>query len=194
MAIVGVGQQEEVVGVRLIAMALGVLVVLVVVGVLVVRWAIRRAGRRIGGWQWRFVELRTRFQPPGPGRDAGRLRCRLGAELRATRDMLQAAPQGLIFRADATSLFQELSATATAIDGELAAIERFIDAGQQRKALAVVRPQAERLIETTYSARQTLLRTAAEDRERQLSALRSNVATQAAALETYQRNGRELSL
>lgn len=179
---------------RLLAVGLAVLVVLLVIGFLVLRWAIRRAGRRIGGWRWRFVEVRTRFQPPGPGRDAGRLRCRLIAELRATRDMLQTAPQGLIFRADATALIQELSSTAIAIDAELAAIERFIDPAQQRKALVVVRPQAEQLIETTYTARQTLLRTAADDRERQLSALRANVATQAAALDTYQRNGRELSL
>jgi len=180
--------------VKLIVVALGVLVALLLIGALAVRWVIRRAGRRIGGWRSRFVEVRSRFQPPGPGRDAGRLRGRLLAELRATRDMLQAAPQGLIFRADAAAVLRELSATAIAIDGELAAIERFIDPTQQRNALEMVRPQAEQLIATTYSARQTVLRTAVEDRTRQLSTLRDSVAAQAAALDTYQKHGRELTL
>jgi hypothetical protein len=184
---------REVVAVSVVVVALtaaGILVVLMGIGALI----LRRIGRRIGGWRLRFLEARSRFLPPGPRRDAARLRCRLHAELRATRDMLAAAPQGLIFRADATAVLGELAATATAIDAELVAIERFIDPGQQRTALETVTPQVRQLIDTTYSARQTILRTAVEDRARQMAELRANVAAQAQSLENYRSDGRELSI
>jgi hypothetical protein len=182
---------REVVAVSVILFtALGVLLVVLVAGAVVAR----RVGRRIGGWRARFLEVRSRFLPPGPRRDAARLRCRLHAELRATRDMLQTAPQGLIFRADAAALLSDLASTAATMDGELAAIERFIDPRQQRVALDTVTPQVSQLIETTYSARHTILRTAVEDRARHLSELRDSVATQAQALDNYRQNGRELSL
>jgi hypothetical protein len=177
-----------------VLIACGVVVVLAVAGAVLVRRLFRRTGRRIGGWQLRLLEIRAHLLPIGPRRDAARLRYRLHAELRATGHMLEAAPQGLVFRADAATLLQELASTAAALDGELAAIERFMDPAQQRAAIATVRPQIEDLIETTYSARQTILRTAVEDRSKQLAQLRNRVATQAAALETYRKNGRELSL
>lgn len=172
----------------------GVVLVLVVAGGLVVRRLIRRAGRRVGGWGVRLLELRSHVLPAGPRRDAARLRYRLHAELRATRDMLERAPEGLIFRASAAAVLQELADTAAAIDRELVAIERFIDTAQQRAALSAVKPQVNDVIATTYSARQTILRTAVEDRTRRIAALKDSVATQAAALENYQRNGDGLSL
>lgn len=185
---------------RLLLFGVGVLVVLfvlVLVAAVLVRRTVRRAGRRIGSlgaWRWRLLELRSSVQPPGPRRDAARLRCQLDAELRATADMLQRAPQGLIFRADATALLGELGSAAAELDAELAAIERFLDSRQQQAALATISGQVDELIETTYTARQTILRTAAEDRIRQLSALREHVAVQATALDNYQRHRRQLSL
>src|SRR5579875_2496346 len=181
---------------RLLVVGAGVLVVvlaLVLVAAVLVRRALRRAGRRLGslgGLRWRLLELRSNVQPPGPRRDAARLRCRLDAELRATADMLQRAPQGLIFRADATALLGELSTAAAELDAELAAIERFLDSQQQQVALATISGQVDELIETTYTARQTILRTAAEDRIRHLSALREHVAVQATALDNYQQHRR----
>jgi hypothetical protein len=148
----------------------------------------------MSGWQTRVLELRSNMLSAGPRRDAARLRLRLDAELRATSEMLQRAPQGLIFRADAAGLLAELSATAAELDGELAAIDRFLDPAQQRAALATVSGQVDQLIATTYAARQTILRTAAEDRVRQLAALRHNVDVQATALNTYQRDRHQLSL
>jgi hypothetical protein len=141
-----------------------------------------------------MLELRSNMLPPGPRREAARLRYRLDAELRATTDMLHLAPRGLMFRADATALLRELEATATGLDSELAAIERFLDPAQQRAALATISAQVNQLIETTYAARQTILRTAAEDRIRQLSALRTNVDAQARAFDRYQRDRSELTL
>ena len=180
--------------IRLVLIGAGVLVVLTVLAAFVTRRAIRRANLRLGAWRWRLLELRSNFLPPGPRRNAARLRYRLGTELRATRDMLLHAPQGLVFRADATTLLGELAATATQLDAELAAIERFLDPVQQQEALTTVSGQVDQLIETTYAARHTILRTAAEDRIRQLAALRDNVAVQATALDTYQRDRRRLSL
>ena len=155
---------------------------------------VRRAGRRFGRWETRFLDLRSQFLSPGPRRDANRLRVRLHAEMRATRDLLATAPQGLIFRADAAGVLRELTTTADALDGELLAVERFLDHGQQRAALDALAPQVEQVIGMTYTARRTVLQTAAEDRVRHLSALHDNVTSQATALETYRRNGRELSL
>jgi hypothetical protein len=170
------------------------LIVLLAIAALLLRRAVRRARRRIGGWHWRLLELRTYLLPPGPRRDAARLRSRLYAELHATRDMLAHAPQGLIFRADASAVLAEVASTAADLDSELAAIERFRDPAQQQKALATVTAQVEQLIETTYTARHTILRTAAQDRAGQLAALQDKVATQAAAVDNYQRHGHELNL
>lgn len=164
-----------------------------VVGIALAR-GLRRIRRFADEVRWQVTEVRARFQPPGPRRDATNLRRRLQAELRATKDMLESTPDGLIFRADAASVLAELGTAAAAVDRELAAVERFLDNAQQRAALATLRPQAEQLIETTYSARQTILRTAAEDRARRLSALHADVARQAAALDIYRDDHRELHI
>jgi hypothetical protein len=180
--------------IRILLIAVGVLVVLLVVGALLLRQAFRRARRHVGGWQWRLLGVRTYLRPPGPRREVARLRGRLHAELHATRDMLAHAPQGLIFRADASAVLMELASTAADLDAELAAIERFIDPKQQQKALVTVTAQVEQLIETTYTARQTILGTAVQDRVRRLAALHDRVATQAAAADTYRRGSQELNL
>jgi hypothetical protein len=95
----------------------------------------------------------------------------------------------LIFRADARVVLQELTTTAVAVEAELAAITGFRDVKQQQSALATIRPQAEQLIATTYTARQTILRTAAEDRARRIAGLQADVARQAAALDVYKNDG-----
>lgn len=178
---------------RVVLIVVGVLILLLVLAVILLRRLFRSAGRHLAGWRSRLLELRPNLLPPGPRRNAARLRYRLDAEVRATRDMLQHAPQGVVFRADAAALLRDLVATATELDRELAAIERFMDLAQQREALAAVSGQVEQLIETSYAARQTILRTAAEDRVRQLDSLRENVAVQAKALDNYKRQ-RRLSL
>ena len=172
-------------------------VVLVIVLVLLLAGFL--VGRRMLRWSKRQVaaaagEVRTRMLPPGPRRDATVLRSRLEAELFATREMLRTAPQGLVFRADARSLVEDLDSTGTSLSRELIAIEAFRDARQQRAALDAVRPQVEQLVETTYRARQTLLQTAAEDRAAELERLRTRVDQQAAALDIYRRDGGQLSL
>jgi hypothetical protein len=177
-----------------VVIALTVFVMLCVLGFALARRCLRLLRRGVAESRRRVAEVRTRFLPPGPRRDAALLRRTLDAELRATRDMLESAPQGLVFRADAAAMLHELAVTATALDGELAGIERFLDPAQQRAALTGITPQVEQLIDTTYTARHTILRTAAEDRDRQLAALRATVAQQASALDTYRRDGRELSI
>lgn len=177
-----------------LVIALTVFVTLCVLAFVVARRCLRLLRRGVDESVRRAAEVRTRFLPPGPRRDAAVLRRTLDAELRATRDMLETAPEGLVFRADAAAMLHELAVTAAALDGELAGIERFLDPVQQRAALTSIAPQVEQVIETTYTARHTILRTAAEDRDRQLAALRATVAQQAAALDTYRRGGRELSI
>jgi hypothetical protein len=50
------------------------------------------------------------------------------------------------------------------------------------------------VIATTYTARQTVLQTAAEDRARRIAGLQADVARQAAALDVYRNGDRELRL
>jgi hypothetical protein len=157
-------------------------------------WLLRRTRRTAVHWQGRVQALRAGWMPPGPRRDVVRLRRRLHDELRSAHDVLTTSPNGKVFRADAAGLLAELTSTAAALDNDLRAVERFVDPAQQQAALAGLSPQVEQLIAASYSARQTVLRTAAEDRARQLSALSDCVDQEAAAAALYREGGRELSL
>jgi hypothetical protein len=157
------------------------------IALLLARRLARRFGNSAALWRGRLSGLRGSFMPPGPQRDAATLRRTLQQELGCTQDMLAQAPDGQIFRADARTVLAELLAAGAELDADLRSIERFADPVQQRAALATVTPQVEQLISTCYSARQTILRTAAEDRDRNLSALSAYVAQQADAAAIYQR-------
>lgn len=183
-----------VVTVAVVVVSLVCALLFAVVVAVAARRVFRRVRRRIDELLGRGGEVRTRFLPPGPHREAALLRRRLQAELRATRDMLEAAPDGLIFRADAASVLHELVTVAVDIDRELRGVERFLDPAQQRAALKTVRPQAEQLIDTTYRARHTVLSTAAADRDRHLGALHEDVTRQATALDRYRQTNGELRL
>jgi hypothetical protein len=174
----------------LLVVGIIVVVLLWVAGLLLAR-GVRRLRRFGGAALDQVTEVRARFLPPGPRREAALLRRRLQAELRATRSTLAAAPDGLVFRADAAALLAELATAAADLDRDLAAVERFLDAGQQRSALGTLRPQAEQVIATTYTARQTVLRTAVEDRTRHLDRLQADVARQADALDRYRAADRD---
>lgn len=177
-----------------------VLAVIAIMGVLaglVVRTVVRRYRRAVAHLRSRVLAVRRGLVPlipPGPRRDAAMLRRRLTAELNSTSEVIKSVPHGLIFRADPSAVLQEVTASASALDAELAVIERFPDPAHQRATLATVSPQVLRLIDTMYTARVTLLRTVYEDRERQLAALEANLDEQAAALEVYQRDAGELRI
>ncbi len=166
-------------------------ILLALIGFAVWRVA-RHVHRAVLAWYDMYLDARVRWLPPGPRREAGTLRQRLRHELTCTTAMLNEAPEGMIFRADARAVLQEITEMATAVERDLRAIERFADAGQQRAALTVVAPQARQLIETSYSARQTILRTSAEDRDRQMARLRAQVDQQEAAARVYRHGGRDL--
>lgn len=162
-------------------------VVLAWVGLRIVRRAVAH-GRR------RALELRSNFLPPGPRRDAAALRQQLAAELRSTQRTLAAIPNGRIFQADPTRVLAEAAGYTAELDHELAMIETFPDRAQQQAALDRMRPQVDKLIETIYTARHTLLRTAASDRERGLMNLSESVAREAASLRTYEKTERDLTI
>lgn len=166
------------------------------VGVLVlfVLWQVAVRGRRVlARARRRVADLQAATLPPGARREAALLRRRLGDEVRSARETL-AAPDGHVFLADSASVLAEILATATELDAALASILRFPDPAQQRTALGTVAPQVEQLIATAYQARQTMLRTTAADRARQLTNLSESVAHQAAALDAYQSAKGELTL
>ncbi|SOD74600.1 hypothetical protein SAMN05892883_3786 [Jatrophihabitans sp. GAS493] len=170
--------------------ALTAFAVFALAGVLVLRF-VWRSLRQVRA---RMFGARSYVTAPGPRRDAITLRRRLADEMRSSRQMLTAAPEARMFQAQAGPVLIDILTTAGGLDAELAEIERFVDPGQQRAALALVAPQVQQLIDTSYSARQTILRTAAADRERDLASLRDTVANEAASLASYQRSKDDLAL
>jgi hypothetical protein len=164
------------------------------VGGLLLWWGVRLVRRTVAHGRRRALELRPRFLPPGPRRDAAILRQQLATELRTTRQMFTAGPNSRIFRADPTAVLAEAAEFAAQLDDDLATIEAFPDRAQQRAALATVTPQVVQLIDTIYSARQTMLRTAVMDRDRELNRLSKSVAYEAASLGNYERAGRDLTI
>lgn len=174
--------------------------VVVVVVVAVAGWVTMRMVRRLRAvteaGRRRLDAARARIPLPGLGATpAYLLRRRLAEEMRSTREVLAGtSPDTRIFVAEAQPILTELSTTAAALDAELVAIDRFPDPRQQRAALATIAPQVEQVIATSYSARQTMLQTAAADRRRHLASLSEAVANEAASLATYQRERRDLTL
>jgi hypothetical protein len=176
-----------------IVLVLLVLLVLLLTGTLIV-WRVYRRVRRWRGWQGGVAAIQSRSLRPGPGRDIARLRRDLREEVEAADVMLSRAKGGRLFVADARTLVDELKVNAAAVDADLASIQDYSDATQQRRALDGLAPQVARLIQTSYLARQTMLQTEVADRERHLMDLTEDVERQAAALETYRRAANVLDL
>lgn len=108
--------------------------------------------------------------------------------------MLSRAKDGRLFTADARALIDDLKINAAAVDADLASIQDYADATQQRSAMDALGPQAARLIRSSYLARRTMLQTEATDRERRLTALSEQVERQAAALKVYRQGAHDLDL
>jgi hypothetical protein len=166
----------------------------VAAGAVLVWLGLRLVRRVVGRGRRRVLELRSHFLPPGPRRDAVVLRHQLTAELESTRQTLAAVPNGRIFQADPARVLAEAAGYAADLDHDLAMIESFPDRAQQHAALETIRPQVHKLLETIYSARQTMLRTAAADRERGLTNLSESVAHEAASLRNYEQTKRGLTI
>jgi hypothetical protein len=174
--------------------ALLILSVVLVGGVALGWLGLRLVHRVLARGRRRVLQLRSQFLPPGPRREAAALRHQLAAELDSTRQLLATAPNSRIFQADPARVLAEAGAYGIELDRELALIETFPDQGQQQAALTRIRPQVVQLIETIYSARHTMLRTAAADRERGLSSLSESVAHEAASLRNYEQTKRDLTI
>lgn len=158
-------------------------------------WLLVRRLRRFGSrWAVRILGWRQALRAPGPARDSVRLRKQLQAELLATQQMLDGAPEGVVFRADARELLADIRSVAAELDRDLRGVERFADPAQQKAAVELLSPQVEQLVWASYSARQTILRTGAQDRRRLLDTLSDRVAVQAQAADRYRRSAGELSL
>ena len=176
-----------------LTLVLLVLLVLVLTATLIV-WRVYRRVRRWRGWHRGAAAIHSRAIMPGPGRDIARLRGDLRKEVEAAEVMLSRAKDGRLFIADARALIDELKVNATAVDADLASIQDYADTTQQRRALDALGPQAAKLIQTSYLARQTMLQTAIADRERHLTDLSEHVERQAAALKIYRQRAHGLDL
>ena len=176
-----------------LTLVLLVLLVLVLTATLIV-WRVYRRVRRWRGWHGGVAAIQSRTLRPGPGRDIARLRRDLRDEVEAADVMLSRAKDGRLFIADARALIDELKINAAAVDADLASIQDYADATQQRSALDALAPQVARLIQTSYLARQTMLQTEIADRERHLTDLSEHVERQAAALKIYRQGGHGLNL
>lgn len=192
----GLGSGLSVVGGLLLISGVVVLLVLLAVlltGTLIVRRVYRRV-RRWPGWHRGVAAIGSRSLRPGPGRDIARLRRDLREEVEAADLALSRSKHGRLFVGDAGTLVEELKVNAASVDADLAGIQGYADATQQRRALDALAPQVARLIQTSYLARQTMLQTEIADRERHLMDLTEDVERHAAALETYRRAANVLDL
>ena len=176
-----------------VALVLLVLLGLALTATLIV-WRMYRRVRRWAGWRRGMGAIQSRALRPGPGRDIARLRQDLRGEVEAADVMLARAKDGRLFVADARALVDGLKTNAAAVDADLASIQAYVDETQQRSALDGLRPQVERLIQTSYLARQTMLHTEIADRERHLTDLSEHVERQAAALRIYRQGAHDLDL
>jgi hypothetical protein len=176
-----------------LTLVLLVLLVLALTATLIV-WRVYRRVRGWRGWHRGAAAIHSRALMPGPGRDIARLRRDLRTEVEAADLMLSRAKDGRLFVADARALMDELKINAAAVDADLASIQDYADVTQQRRAVDALGPQVAKLIQTSYLARQTMLRTAVADRERHLTDLSEHVERQAAALEIYRRRAHALDL
>jgi len=176
-----------------VVLVLLVLLVLLLTGSLIV-WRVYRRVRRWRGWHRGSAAIQSRSLKPGPGRDIARLRRDLREEVEAADVMVSRAKDGRLFVAHSRALVDELKVNAAAVDADLASIQDYADATQQRSALDGLAPQVARLIRTSYLARQTMLQTEIADRERHLMDLTEDVERQAAALENYRRAANVLDL
>ena len=170
-----------------------VLVALLLTATLIV-WRVSRRVRRWQGWHRGAAAIQPRMLMPGPGRDVARLRRTLREEVQAAEVMLSRAKDGRLFIADARAILDELKINAAAVDADLASIQDYADATQQRSALDAIEPQVATLIQTSYLARQTMLHTEIADRERHLTELGDDVERQAAALKIYRQGAHGLDL
>lgn len=175
-----------------VALVLLVLLVLLLTAALIV-WRVYRRVRRWRGWHG-VAAIQSRTLRPGPGRDIARLRRDLRDEVEAADVMLSRAKDGRLFVADARALLDELKMNAAAVDADLASIQDYADATQQRSARDALAPQVARLIQTSYLARQTMLHTEIADRERHLTDLSEHVERQAEALKIYRQGAHGLDL
>ena len=176
-----------------VALVLVFLLVLLLTATLVV-WRVYRRVRRWRGWHGGVAAFRSRTPRPGPARDVARLRRDLRDEVEAADVMLSRAKDGRLFVADARALLDDLKLNAAAVDADLASIQDYADVTQQRSALDALAPQVARLIQTSYLARQTMLRTEIADRERHLTDLSEHVERQAEALKIYRQGSHGLDL
>ena len=171
----------------LMLLALGLTATLIV-------WRVSRRVRRWRGWHRGAATIQPRAMMPGPGRDVARLRRDLRDEVQAADLMLSRAKNGRVFIADARALLDDLKVNAAAVDADLASVQAYADVTQQRSALHALRPQVAKLIQTSYLARQTMLRTEIADRERHLTDLNDHVERQAEALKIYRQGANGLDL
>ena len=176
-----------------VALVLLLWLVLMLTATLMV-WRVYRRVRRWRGWHRGSAVIQSGALRPGPGRDIARLRRELREEVQAADVMLSRAKGGRLFTADAHALLDELKTSAAAVDADLASVQDYADRAQQRGALDALGPQVAKLIQTSYLARQTMLRTEIADRERHLTDLNEHIERQAAALRIYRQGAHGLDL
>jgi hypothetical protein len=157
----------------------------------------RRAYRRVSGVGTELTERTSQWARAvaDPSfAQVSRLRRRLYSELRAMEDVLLEAGDGRVFTADGRTVLARLKESAAELDSELRAVADYLDPDRRAAATAVLKPQVEQLVAATYSARQTILETAAQDRSRRLDGLSADIQREADALARYRNSSGGLSL
>jgi hypothetical protein len=162
-------------------------------GVVLGRRAYRRLSEFGSGMTERTATWARTVGDPSAAQ-VSRLRRRLYGEVRAVEAALAQGGDGRVFVADGQMMLARLQQSAADLDTELRAVADYLEPERRAAAVAVLRPQVEQLIDATYSARQTILETAAQDRTQRLDSLSADIQREADALARYRNSTRDLSI
>lgn len=165
----------------LVALAVVVLVLLLIAAT--TAWVIARRVRRSVVVGRGLLQLKAQGLPPGPGRELATLRLSLEQATDYTARSVALAQQAGRPVGDLPALTRRLLGVRSALDGELALLEREPDPARLRTVLPAARARTEEVTAAATRIRNTLGQVEAADTGAEMAALTDDVATEVNALQ-----------
>jgi hypothetical protein len=165
----------------LVALAVTVLVLLLITGT--TAWVITRRLRGSAVVGRGLLQLKAQGLPPGPGRELATLRLSLEQATDYTARSVALAQQAGRPVGDLPALTRRLLGVRSALDGELALLEREPDPARLRTVLPAARARTEEVTAAATRIRNALGQVEAADTGAEMAALTDDVATEVNALQ-----------
>ncbi len=165
----------------LAALAVAVLVLVLIAAI--TGWVIVRRLRRSGVFGRGLLQLRAQGLPAGPGRELAALRLSLEQATDYTAKSVALAQQAGRPVGDLPALTRRLLGVRSALDGELALLEREPDPARLRTVLPAARARTEEVTAAATRIRNALGQVEAADTGADMDALTADVSTEVNALQ-----------